>query len=226
MIVQQCPSNPFSAKYLAPGYGEFIVPTTWERLLACRPTRTAAGTDRDQYLLAVTQRFQQANSIGQIVGPHGCGKTTLAHAMVAQLSEDFGDVRWLTIRNRQPTPFGSTGLAIQEISPGFFCASHKSLLVVDGFESLSWVNRMLMVANIRIAGMGLLVTTHRRHLGIAVVQQLQPDKTHFRKIALSKCGSTNRGISNAIMDRAFDSAQHDYREALMRLYDLASRSGP
>ncbi len=226
MIVQQRPSNPFSAKYLAPGYGEFIVPPTWDRLLACRPTGSSAGNDRDQYLLAITHRFQNANSVGQIVGPHGCGKTTLAHAMVARLNEGFGNVRWMTIRNRQPMPFGSTWLAIQEIGSGFSCGPHKSLLVVDGFESLSWVNRMLMLANIRIAGMGLLVTTHRRHPGIAVVQKLQPDKTHFRKIALSKCGSTIRGISNATMDRAFDSAQHDYREALMRLYDLASRSGP
>lgn len=107
-------ANPFSAAAVSGGRLPyfFTEPTAEKKLLQT--------IDRHQW-------------IGQIVGPHGSGKTTLTHHLWTHAKARFPSMVQVTIRGQREVQRQATG----EGSPCLF--------VVDGIERLSRVDRWLFL---------------------------------------------------------------------------------
>ena len=205
-------SNPFSAAAVSGG-----------RL----PYLFAEPSDEQELL----QRLDQHQWIGQIVGAHGSGKTTLTHHLWKHAKSLFPALVQVTIR-------GGNQVQRQTSGEGF-----PRLFVVDGIERLSRVNRWLFLGGFSLQdsrhrnragqGDGLLVTGHRRLPWLPVVF-----KTSFDEVSLNRLTKEllpipfHAGIPDG--DGDFFSEQHwgefsssllqrhgsNGREILMEMYDL------
>ena len=189
--------NPFAAKRLVPGTMDYVVPLESE----LKP-----------FVAVAAKRFL-TTGVGQIVGPHGCGKTSLARAICDELRENFQAVRFVAVRNRRQ---------IETVFEDIRQTGKAELLVVDGIERLSILHRRSLLSCGKASGgkrTNVLITSHRIHFGWPLIQELAPTREHFCKIA-AQFGSS--GLVEADFFEAFDFAGGDYRQALMRLYDVAS----
>ena len=205
-------SNPFSAAAVSGGRLPYLFaePTAEMKLL-----RTL---DRHHW-------------IGQVVGPHGSGKTTLTHHLWTHAKARFPSMVQVTIRGRGKVQRRVTG----EGSPCLF--------VVDGIERLSRVDRWLFLGGFcfpgdrhrRRAGQrdGLLVTGHRPLPWLPKVFE-----TTFDEVALNRLvsellsprirtdfpdddgdvflGPQWKDFSSALLQRHGSNG----REILMEMYDL------
>lgn len=180
-------SNPFATKYIKPGAIPFLF-------------------DQDELLDSVLSKFEQHKCVGQIVGPHGSGKSTLVCTM-----EDYGwmfdNVRRVTIRG--PKDVKAIGELEGELS--------QTLMVVDGLERLSWLHRWLLVRFLKLKAAGLLVTTHKIIRGLPVIFQTTPSYESFRRLVAQL--QPEDLLDEAIISACYQHHAPDVREALMELYD-------
>ena len=179
------------------------------------------------------QALEQRQWIGQIVGPHGSGKTTLSHHLWVQSRVRFPRLVQVTIRgpkNIQRRVAGGSG---------------RCLFVVDGIERLSRVDRWLFLfgfspfGNRRRAGQGdgLIVTGHRRLPWLPLVFETSFDQVLLDRLAghllevpspadISDIdggdfwGQRWTDVSRALLQRHESNA----REILMEMYDLYEAS--
>ncbi len=99
------------------------------------------------------------------------------------------------------------------------------LWIVDGLERLTWLHRWLLVHYCRQREFGLLVTSHRRLIGIPVLATLTPSLQTFRNLseyllASSPCQkSVTEAFDATTIEQAYDATGGNVREALMLLYD-------
>lgn len=163
-------------------------------------------------------RADSASWTGQIVGPHGSGKTTLIRHLSRQLQQRFAHVEFLIIRGVREVQIcqrllSTSPAPASEVGDGDGLGN--ALLVIDGVERLSWLQRMLLVADCRRKRIGLLVTTHRAISGMPVFYQTSFDRTRFCRI-LHHLGTQQyedhyKKLRNQFGDNC--------REMLFRLYD-------
>ncbi len=105
------------------------------------------------------QLLDRRQWIGQIVGPHGSGKTTLTHHLWRHAQNQFPAMVQVTIRGPKTIQRRFTG------------GAGARLVVIDGIERLSYIDRWLFLGGFsssryqqsRRVGQrdGLLVTGHR-----------------------------------------------------------------
>ncbi|MDA0658199.1 MAG: hypothetical protein O3C60_05100 [Planctomycetota bacterium] len=129
------PHNPFATRFLSPGQIPFFfepgesIPSLYEAWLA-------------------------AKCSGQIVGPHGTGKSTLLMEWAGFFASQAIPVRHVTITAANPPPTYRQMLEWRTADRG-------TVLMIDGYEQLSAVRRWRIERSARAHGFGLLVTTHR-----------------------------------------------------------------
>ncbi len=126
--------NPFSTRYVRPGALEYQFPP---------------GEDAEQ----LVERLQCNRWWGQIVGPHGAGKTSLLHALKASLLRADRQLCWCTLQSgerRLPADIWARREAWNS----------TTLVVVDGYEQLGWLARWRLKSCCRARQAGLLVTSH------------------------------------------------------------------
>jgi len=184
--------NPFSTKFVRPGTIEFYTPV---------------GLNLNSIAGELIR-----HKIGQIVGPHGCGKTTLTHGLESLLGESsrpLTAIRRITIRNKNDltTSCCDSGLT----------NSRGQLLIVDGFKRLPWLHRRMLIANAKRKKIGLLITTHRRIRGIKVLCELTPNLESLAYV-VRHLQPDPMPDSTRIED-AFKRTNGNIRESLMVLYD-------
>lgn len=185
--------NPFATCFVSPGR---------------RFTSHARRPDPE----VVAERFKAEGWIGQIVGPHGCGKSSLARAMLPRLQSRFGTIRSLVIRPKRWRWRVETEFTVD---PG----EGNSLILVDGVERLNPLQRWGLASVCRRSGFGLLVTCHRRLARLPVLARLQPSLSHFRGVVEELLQGTDLRVPEEVVVAAYRRAGGDYREALMQLYD-------
>ncbi len=189
------PSNPFATRFVRPNVVPYL--------------------DRDNLLETTVSAFRKNAFKGQIVGPHGTGKTCLAIAVTKRLESSFQNVRRITIRSQQSVTAFDAGISQSTAS------SHApSLLVVDGFERLSLIQRWLLIKNIQ-RDSGLLITSHAILTGIPVVAEIEPDLNTYLRLVdhLAPCHS----FAPEFLTAVFDECNQNVRESLMRLFDELQR---
>ena len=250
--------NPFSTRFVRPGAIPFVDDTGLiDRTIEC---------------------WRKSEQIGQIVGPHGSGKTVLTLSIEKRLIEErlhnsslplnsintANDVARVTIRagmpfsnSNRPVEPGTKLRALVQwlcsfptvLHTGEFEApdgqllfatsksNNPSLLVIDGIERLGWLHRKLLMAHCRSNKIGLLVTTHRPLAGLPIIAKTNPEIKTFRKLVahlLQPAGANSHvpdsfaesGISSIDLDSAFRQSNGDFREALMKLYDVLEQNRP
>lgn len=152
------PPNPFSTRFVAPGK---------------LPFRFA---DEPQKILLL-QRCERHNYVGQIVGPHGSGKTTLTFAMESWLPTSFVRTVRLTIDSKSGWfPLAHVRNAVSRpragncdlTSPSELGTGGRTMFFIDGCERLPWLHWLLLRSSLQRMGHGLIVTTHRPCTGIPV----------------------------------------------------------
>lgn len=185
--------NPFSTCYVRPGR------------LTFRFSEPGGASQ-------LTQRLSDQGGWGQIVGPHGAGKSTLLHAWLPQLAGAGRDIVWWTLHaGERHLPAGWKNAAREW--------GRDTLVVIDGYEQLSWWSRRQLQFRCRRVGCGLLVTTHRDaglpdllHVrsSLEVVQTLVAELTHDMPIR----------IAAAEVTTLYHACQGNVRDLFFALYDL------
>lgn len=183
--------NPFATRWTRPGACPFLL-----------PAKTSIEDLVDQ--------LQQQQGWGQIVGPHGCGKSTLIESLKPIL-EIRGEqlASYCLHQGQRHLPMKWTDCSLQKATQ----------VIVDGFEQLSKLSRYRLKRYCRKFNKGLLVTTHQT-LGIANLISLQPDIRTALRIVTYLQRNHVEVIHAEDVHRHYQDHPQNLRELLFSLYDL------
>jgi len=189
--------NPFSTSFVRPGAIAY----------QCANTDSAAS---------LVDRFLAAGRRGQIVGPHGVGKSTLLKLLRDELAARGEVAAHFELNDGQRSLTKPI-----DIAP-------RSIVAVDGYEQLSYASRIELAWSVRRAACGLLITTHRRvwfPARLPVLIELRPSVETAVQLVASLfaqhgLASNAGGISPEVIERIFFDVGGDMRELFFRLYDL------
>lgn len=196
-------NNPFATRHVAPGQIPYFF---------------ADEGDLQQ----IIKRADEAAWTGQIVGPHGSGKTTLIRHLSSHLRQRFTAVEFVIVRSAREVQFcppKQIVLQSRETAPPTI-GKAPLLYVIDGVERLSWLQRRLLIADCRRKSIGLLVTAHRQLLGLPVFFKTSFNQKQFLKI-LRQLGTQQY---NEHFQRLSNEFGENCREMLFELYDEHLRS--
>lgn len=179
--------------------------TCWTRPGAL-PFQFAAGASAQQLM----ERLAAANWRGEIVGPHGSGKSTLLATLHPLLEAAGRDVAILTLRagqRRLPASVVRTTLA-----------APRPLLIIDGYEQLTWLNRRRLQWRCRRASAGLVVTSHLP-TGLPTLYCTSPSREMAEQLvsALTQCRPSPVATEDITASLAIHGS--NLREFLFALYD-------
>ncbi|MCI0361546.1 MAG: hypothetical protein L0211_23935 [Planctomycetaceae bacterium] len=193
-------SNPFATRFTRPGAVGYLFP---------------AGLSV-QSLVAV---LGENHWWGEIVGPHGSGKSTLVATLVPALqaagrkvvryvvTPDGGD------RKECLLPAGAYAfLAEQPLAP-------TTQLILDGYERISWWWRRRIQVLCRKRGAGLLVTAHQP-LGLPPLAETEPTEQLAQKIVQQLLSKGDSVVTPADVTAAFKQTGGNLRETLFALFDI------
>jgi ABC-type taurine transport system ATPase subunit len=203
-------SNPFSTRFVAPGEIAWIENS-------CNPKQLYEG-------------WMQHNRRGAIVGPHGCGKSTLLQFAVPLigpvtyrrdatgqlLHEESGSslpeksLVWLQLRKACPS----------SMPIPWELLTSNSTLIVDGYEQLNYIARLLLLFKTQQRNVGLLITAHRK-TWLPTLCRLSVTAGLAREIAV-RLVSQNPSFklpTEPEMANALRRNRGNLREVLMELYD-------
>lgn len=184
--------NPFSTRFVRPGALSY---------------RLRPGHD----LNVLITRFEAIGRAGQIVGPHGGGKSTLLTDLI-QLWEQAGE-RVVVIELHD----GQRRLPVR------LAELHRdeapTLLAVDGYEQLSRRSQRSLRRFCRRYGVGLVVTAHRS-MGIPDLVRCAPCLTIAETLVRHLMKGETGPISEDEIRRSFQRHDGNLREVLFEMYDL------
>ncbi len=187
--------NPFSTRHVRPG---------------ALPFRFPPGRSAD----ALVERLQENGWRGQIVGPHGSGKSALLAALAEALRRSGRRSFLVELHDGQrrvPRRMRPTGA----LAPG-------SVVIVDGYEQLSAWSRFRLRRFCRRRRLGLVVTAHasmgfpdlyRTSTGLALVVRLVDDLL----------GDQASRIAAHEVEERLRSHDGNVREVFFDLYELYER---
>lgn len=185
--------NPFSSCYVEPARGGYLFP----------PGQSLGG---------VMQILREGGWRGELVGPHGAGKSTLMYDLYYSLRDGSVPVaRWFCNSERRWWPCG-----------WWHDLRGCRVLLIDGGEALApgllWAVRALT----RLRGQGLVITSHRRQ-GVGAAITVKPDENLLMKKVCTLLADATQGEDGAsdIAQRvsALTRQYHgNGREVLMSLY--------
>lgn len=184
--------NPFSTRYVRPGAFPYQFPAG----------RDAAG---------LVERLRNNHWRGQIVGPHGSGKSALVSTLIDHLQRSGCPTLLIELHDRQRR-LSVSSREIRKLVP-------RTVVIVDGYEQLAPWRRFLLKRLCRRQGLGLLVTSHasmglpdlcRTATGLALAQ-------HLVDALLAQSSLT---IAPEELRERFKRHRGNLREVLFDLYDL------
>lgn len=129
------PHNPFATRFIRPGQIPFFF-------------------EPGESIAVLHAGWLKANRSGQIVGPHGTGKSTLMMEWERFLAEQAMPVQRVTITTARPLPTHQSMIDWRTVGP-------STVLMIDGYEQCSAVRRWRIERSTRARGAGLLITSHR-----------------------------------------------------------------
>ena len=185
-------SNPFSTRFVRPAANEFLF-------------------DDEDSVELIVDRLEAGGRSGQIVGPHGTGKSTLLHALREELTARGRQIALYELHDGQrrlPTAAGEIDLW-----------NENTVVIADGYEQLSWWSRRSLKAACRRALCGLLVTSHE-DVGLTPLYQTLPDESIAQQIVSRLMQGHPPVISADDVTEHFAYCRDNIREMLFELYDL------
>ena len=196
-VPDQFDGNPFSTRHVRPGAIDYIFPsgTTAESLLA---------------------RLEGNSWTGQIVGPHGSGKSALLATLIRAVEGSSRQVRLEELHDgqrRMPRDFWNTD-----------CITPNTLVIVDGYEQLGFSSRFKLRRFCRKRALGLLVTAHTS-VGFPDLFRTAPDMATTVRL-VEQLVDRDSPISADEIRQRFSAHKGDIREVFFDLYDVHERRRP
>jgi hypothetical protein len=183
--------NPFCAARLRPGVIDYVFPP---------------GTDLPSVVETLSQNAWQ----GQIIGPHGTGKSTLLAMLLRDLRARGHAVHDTALHDGQRALPADYWERVRDV---------RTILAIDGFEQLSSWNRWRIRRYCRSHGLGLIVTAHGS-TGLPTLIRTAISTSQACQVAerLQRDYIYPIGLEDMV-DR-LRARQGNLREALFDLYDL------
>jgi hypothetical protein len=210
--LQQPPSratNPFATCWTRPGALSFRFP---------------AGESADTLIA----RLAANNWWGEIVGPHGSGKSTLLATLRPAIERAGRLAISIALRDGQRRlPRGSlnwdgASRAEPPSSPGSAGASpsrrRQPLVIIDGYEQLSWLARRFVKHRCRRRGAGLLVSSHTP-TGLPTLITLAPDLPLIEQLVATLGERSATRVSPADVSASHAGRGSNVRDIFFDLYD-------
>lgn len=194
-IAQPPSANPFATRHVRPGAIPYLFSdeTTLESLVA----RLAGNEWR-----------------GEIIGPHGTGKSTLVAALLPYIERTGRKVVLYRLREG--------GRRLPAMPRDIRSLAAGDVLVVDGYEQLPRWRQWLLCRQCRRRGIGILATAHAA-TGLPQLWQTPADLATLERVVdrlLATQPETRRAITPDDIAAALAAHPSNVREALFTLYDL------
>ncbi|MBN2578323.1 MAG: hypothetical protein JXB10_04970 [Pirellulales bacterium] len=183
--------NPFSTRRIRPGALRFLFPP---------------GESVEQLIA----RLEENRGWGQIIGPHGSGKSALLATLIPALKAAGWHVVLFTLHDGQrklPPPLPQ----LPECDP-------PRLLAVDGYEQLARWERLKIRRLCRKHAWGLLVTAHGP-VNLPDLYRLEPTPALARRVVDELTGPRQNIVPEELLKRLYAEHRGDLRELLFSLYD-------
>ena len=150
----------------------------------------------------ILARWEENGRVGQIVGPHGTGKSTLLHCLYSRLV-DSGVSAAL---------FDAEDGCVRGIGRG-------TALLLDSAERLSGRRVFALARGTRSSGSGLIITAHR-HIGLPILARTSVSPAAASAVIVHLLGdSASRLPSVDEIDLLLRRHGGNFRLALFELYD-------
>ena len=184
-------SNPFASRYVRPS----AVPYFFEDGQSCEH---------------ILHQLACAGWRGQIIGPHGSGKTCLLETLCAACTT----AGWRIVR----FTLGGVSRRLPDLTRHSAAWDEATLVVVDGYEQLTWPGRIRLRRLCRRRSCGLLVTAHQ-NVGLSTIHRTKPNERSAAQVVRYLLRGTGRSVDKAELARVFASCDGNLRESLFGLYD-------
>lgn len=188
-------SNPFATRWVRPGAIPYLFPP-------------------GESLPVLVERLEASAWRGEIIGPHGSGKSTLVAHLAPALATCGRNVSWY------PVGSGRSGRPTAGAWPPQWSAATQ--VVVDGYEQLGRLARLRLQAAAWRAGCGLLITTHRP-AGFPQLMQTGPVRATVLAIVDELLAGDQTVIGPVDVAASMSIQGANVREILFDLYDLYER---
>jgi hypothetical protein len=163
----------------------------------------------------LVERLRAAGWWGQIVGPHGTGKSTLLAALLPHLRAAGRDVLPVVRhQGERRLPAGAREFVRRAEREG--C---RRLLVIDGYEQLSWWAAWRVRRLCRAEGHGLLVTSHA-DAGLPQLYRTSVTRESARRVVAHLNAGAAPTVTEDEVAARLAARADNLREALFDLYDL------
>lgn len=184
-------SNPFATRFTRPGAIEFLLPP---------------GESPESLIARLRANAWQ----GELVGPHGVGKSTLLAMFATHLAAAGRQVVHAALHQGETT--------LPPPLDQWKTWNSATQVIVDGYEQLTWWSRSKLAWRVREQGAGLLVTSHAP-TGLPLLMSLAP-KVEVALQVVRQLMPDEQRITNSDVERTFLTCNGNIREMLFQLYDL------
>jgi hypothetical protein len=166
----------------------------------------------------LVERLRVAGWWGQVIGPHGTGKSTLLAALLPHL-RDAGREPLLVVRRQgqRALPEPARDALRRAGREG-----RRLLLVIDGYEQLGWWSAWRVRRLCRSGGHGLLVTAHA-NAGLPDLYRTGVSREAALRVVTHLTAGVARTVTDAEVEGSLAARAGNLREALFDLYDLHER---
>lgn len=185
-------SNPFSVQFTRPDALPFVF---------------SAGESTDSLI----ERLRKVGWNGQVVGPHGAGKSCFLATLIPALERTGVQVCTIELHNGQRRLPISLNAVHRERPFG--------IVAIDGYEQLSWWSRFGLKRFCRKNRIGLLVTSHA-DAGLPDLYRPEVHVDLAHRLVIRLLGADAKMISPSEVADRFEWHHGNLREVFMDLYDL------
>ena len=188
--------NPFATRFTRPGAIGYLFPQG----------RSAVGT---------VDLLRNNNWWGEIVGPHGSGKSSLLAELLPLLEATGRRVNVYSLHQ------GDRTLPISKSDVAAWNADTQ--VAIDGYEQLSWWSKRRLQSWVKARHAGLLITAHQP-MGLPPLFATEPTLTLAREIVAQLLKSDQvQSLTGDDVAAAFAAHGANLREMLFSLYDVYQR---
>ena len=190
--------NPFSSRDVRPGAIPFCF---------------ASETEPE----ALLDKLAAGGWWGEIVGPHGSGKSTLIQTLIPGLQERGRKVVFFLLQRGQRSLSLGRGPNTAEGKRSDW--DEQTQVIVDGYEQLSLWSAWRLRRTCQRFGAGLLVTSHRS-VGLPPLRNTATSVNLANQLVdlLARSGPTH--VTPADVTASFTRQKGNLREVFFELYDL------